>query len=423
MREYTKWALQENIGWQEFEDICTDYLYCQEYTDIRQAGRYGDGGRDAVILYNQQEAIVFAFSMEEKPLANQSSKFYREYSKWKNKKLVKFIFVSNQDLGSKKIDLEKQHKRPPIKIFDITDLVRFLDLHKEGEKIKQKHGIASNPITFPSTDELTQQQVNALIRYSILSLRDSSHGTAKRYIADILLNGLTVKHDIIQIIKDITLELRQRKYHRNDVLKQRWQESPAHVVWLFLYPTLDDASHTNWICRTQWISPQLRPEFAPLSLQGQDIGDHLIVDWSSQYEVMAQYYHEHSLTKEYFLEQMTKILEPTKEIITQAITLTNTYNNKGIDNQVYIQKMSVLEKPLRDLYSQAGELGGVPVECNDLEQRFQSLMCFANNIGFYFSEKGLTTWTGTNRDFLVRSTLSDYNKELLRLGFELEKIV
>ncbi|MHC1600627.1 MAG: restriction endonuclease [Candidatus Methanospirareceae archaeon] len=72
MREHTKWALQEVVGWQEFEDICIDYLYCQHgYTNIRQAGKTRDGGRDAVALHGKNEAIVFAFSMEQNPLAGQ----------------------------------------------------------------------------------------------------------------------------------------------------------------------------------------------------------------------------------------------------------------------------------------------------------------------------------------------------------------
>ena len=133
MREHTKWTLQEAIGWQEFEGICTDYLYCQHgYTNIHQAGKTRDGGRDAVVFHGKNEAIVFAFSMEQKPLGGKSSKFHKEYVNWKDKSLELFVFVSNQDLGAKKIDLQKQLSNPPVNIFDITDLVRFLDFSDKG---------------------------------------------------------------------------------------------------------------------------------------------------------------------------------------------------------------------------------------------------------------------------------------------------
>lgn len=144
MREYTKYALQEVVGWREFEDICTVYLYCQHaYTNIRQAGRIRDGGRDAVVVHDKEEDIVFAFSMEEDPLRGESGKFYREYSAWRDKPLKKFVFVSSQDLGARKIDAPKQLSSPPVEIYDVTDLVRFLELTSDGRSVKQTYGLES----------------------------------------------------------------------------------------------------------------------------------------------------------------------------------------------------------------------------------------------------------------------------------------
>lgn len=423
MREYTKWCLQEVVGWQEFEDICADYLYRQGYQAIRQAGRYGDGGRDAVILYNRQESVVFAFSMEKNPVSHQSSKFYREYSKWEEKALVKFVFVSNQDIGSGKIDIEKQLTNPPVTIYDITDLVRFLDLHDDGEKIKRKYGIEGNQTTVPRTAEKSQESQKMSPRYNVHSLRDSSHGQAKRYVADVLLNGVTAKQDILEIIKEVTFELRTRKYHRNEILKKRWVNTPAHVIWLFVYPSFEDVKSTNWICRTQWISQELAPEFAPMKLSGEESSEHIIVDWNTHYEFMSQYSHDNRLTKEDYLEQMERMLESTKKLIEQAIDLTNKYTNSQLSEQRYIQKMQKLEKPLTDLFFQAGDIGFASTECTDLDDIFQSLIGRAHDIALYFSEKGLETWEGKNRDFLVRSTLKEYDEDLVRFGFELEKIL
>jgi hypothetical protein len=145
VREYTKYALQEIIGWKEFEDICTDYLYSEHsYKNIRQAGRTCDGGRDSVVLHDNTEEIVFAYSMEKDPVGGASSKFFREYNRWENSDIKEFIFMSNQDLGAKKIDLPKRLLHPPIAIYDITDLVRFLDFTPDGETIRKKYGIYSD---------------------------------------------------------------------------------------------------------------------------------------------------------------------------------------------------------------------------------------------------------------------------------------
>jgi len=142
MRNPTKYTLQETIGWEEFEDICCSYLYINGYKNIKKAGKTKDKGRDAVTLFNKKEDIVFQFSKEKKPLYGKSSKFSKEYKKWQGRTGVKkFIFVSNQDLGSKKIDLEKTLNKPCVQIFDITDLVNFLDYEPSGQKVKKNYAI------------------------------------------------------------------------------------------------------------------------------------------------------------------------------------------------------------------------------------------------------------------------------------------
>jgi hypothetical protein len=160
-----------------------------------------------------------------------------------------------------------------------------------------------------------------------------------------------------------------------------------------------------------------------MKLDGEEIDDHIIVDWSNHYEFMAKYNRENSLTKEDYLEQMAKILEPTKRLVNQAIDLTNAYKEERISEQRYIKKMRKLEKPLSNLFFQAGDMGLAPTECGHLDEIFQSIMGSAHDIALYFSEKGLETWKGNNRDFLVRGTLNDYNKELVRFSFELEKVL
>jgi hypothetical protein len=301
MRDYTKWALQEAVGWQEFEDICADYLYCQQkYTNIRQTGRIGDGGRDALVLHDEGEAIVFAFSMEKNPLRSASSKFYIEYKRWKDKPIIKFVFVSNQDLGAKKIDLPKDLDNPPVEIFDITDLVRFLDLTHEGSRVKQVHGLEGHlgPLMI-RTDEGQEEELIVTSKYTILSFQDVSHGVTKRYSANLLVNGRIIKSGVKQIVKEVTDNLRGREYYRNQLVKARWAGTPAHVVWLFVYASQNDVINANWICRTQWLSETLAPEFAPLKLSGNDVVDQIVIEWNDEYLQKAEIYQALTLCVQY----------------------------------------------------------------------------------------------------------------------------
>lgn len=259
-------------------------------------------------------------------------------------------------------------------------------------------------------------------RYTILSLQDSSHLRAKRYVATLLLDKEYTKTAILQIIKECTEELKTRQYHRTERLKKLWKGKNAAVVWLFVYPSIEDVRTTNWMCRTQWISNSLAPEATPHKLEGIPIDNDIIIDWNKNYNWYSRFYQENTLTKEDYLEQMHAILGSTQQLVQKAIELTNEYREERFTEEAYIKKMKRLEKPLSALYLQAGDIGLAPTECSDLDDVFQSLMCFAHNIALYFSDQQLETRTTTNRDFLIRTTLEDYRKELIRFNFELEKV-
>jgi hypothetical protein len=424
VREHTKWALQEAVGWQEFEDICTDYLYCQQgYTNIRQAGKTRDGGRDAVVLHGKNEAIVFAFSMEQNPLAGQSSKFYREYSQWEDKSLEMFVFVSNQNLGAKKIDLQKQLSKPPVNIFDITDLVRFLDFTDNGKEVKQKYGLEERrePIMV-QTEDGQEEEFVVTREYTVLSFEDVSHGVAKRYSANLLVNEPIFKSNVKKIVKEVTANLRGREYYRDELVKARWAGTPAHVVWLFVYASIDDVDNANWICRTQWISEALAPKFAPLKLSGNDAVDQIVIDWNDAYLQKAKMYQALTTKKEKYLDEVDSIRKRTKDVVAKAIELTEEQETGQLAYDDYVSQMKIIEPALTELYFASGDIGLPPVECKDIDQAFQGMMAFAHNIVLPFSERGLATWPEKNRKYLVRDAVKGYLRDFERLKFELEKV-
>ena len=425
MREYSKYALQEIVGWQEFEDICTDYLYCQhKYKNIRQAGRTGDGGRDAVVVHDKEEAIVFAFSMEKNPLAGVSSKFYREHKRWKDRPIKKFVFVSNQDLGAKKIDLPRALSNPPIEIFDISDLVRFLDLTSEGNEVKQLHGLEGHSMPLMiRTDKGQEEELIVTSKYTILSFQDVSHGVAKRYSADLLVNGRITKSDVKEIVKEVTDNLRGREYYRNELVKAQWAGTPAHVVWLFVYASPDDVPNANWICRTQWLSETLAPDFAPLRLCGDEVVDQIMIDWNNEYLQKARIFQVLTVEKEEYLDTMVSILKRTRNVVAEAIELTEKQEAGQLVYEDYVSHMKTIEPVLTELYLASGNIGLPPVECKDIDQAFQNMMTFAHNIVLPFSEWGLIIWPEKNRKYLVQEATKGYLRESERLEFEQEGLI
>lgn len=145
-RNPSRYTVQELIGWEEFEKLGTSILYGMGFKDIKSAGGVKDGGKDAAVYTSNGDTTVIQISQEKEPLketkSKKKSKFWREYEKWADdKKVTKFVFVSNQSLGSKKTSLIETLKNPPVDILGIDELVNFLDYNDIGKEIKKQHAI------------------------------------------------------------------------------------------------------------------------------------------------------------------------------------------------------------------------------------------------------------------------------------------
>lgn len=147
-RNPTRYALQELIGWEEFERLGTSILYGMGFKDIKSAGGVKDNGKDAAIYTGDGDTTVIQISQEKNPLkevrptTKKKTKFWREYNRWTgNKQIKKFVFLSNQDLGSKKTELIEKLEDPVVDIYSIDELVNFLDYDDAGKEIKKNYAI------------------------------------------------------------------------------------------------------------------------------------------------------------------------------------------------------------------------------------------------------------------------------------------
>jgi hypothetical protein len=413
-RNYTKWAVQEALGWQEFEDVCVAYLFCaQGFRHIRQAGRVGDQGRDAVVLlHDQRERVVFAFSKEQSPLSGNSAKFFRDYDRWRGSGIERFVFVSSKDLGANKIDLPKGLDDPPVDIYDITDLVRFLDLTPEGLEVKRQHGLelAGGVMAVPQTTE--QEIPLPASRFTVLSLEDASHAAAKRYTANILIPPPGSREHVRPIVAEAVAAFRSAEIFRNDITKRYWAGQPAQAVWLFVYQSLDDVPHANWICRCQWLSTDLAASARPMALKGDETLDGIVIGWNEQYQARSEFARTHTVSHANFLDRLDSVMARLEPLMTEAQELYGDYLRGKLDSDAYVERMRVLEPEMFELYRQSGDIGFAPTKYLDLSSAFQQLMATAHNVVLPFSERGLKTWQQRNRDYLVRSAVERYLVEV-----------
>jgi hypothetical protein len=214
---------------------------------------------------------------------------------------------------------------------------------------------------------------------TIMRSSDVSHAVAKRYSADIKVNGRLTKAEIAGEIRRLTREVQGTDYHRSVHTEERWRQSDAHCVWLFLYLAEEDRRDVNWICRSQWIDPNLSPENAPNRLSGENIGDDIIVDWSDRYHHVAALTREAQLSKGTYLRIVDDLVRRV-DIQVQALDeVLGEFKGGVLMEDALVDRVRKLEPGLTEAYFEAIDMGLAPAECHEADQQFQSFVAQAHN--------------------------------------------
>lgn len=258
--------------------------------------------------------------------------------------------------------------------------------------------------------------------FSITKSNDVSHGTAKRYSARLLLNRELSRGEIVQLIRRVTNDLRDREYYRDQITRNHWVGKQANVVWIFVYPSHEDEKNDNWICRSQWIDPLLDERSCPAQLDGTEIGEDLVIAWSEIYQDLTKYHIDTALSKEVYLTRVNKILMGIDQYAREAIRLFTQHELNKTAEDDYHQTMAGLQRIIRGLYRQGTETGPEPLECTDFGTKFQSVIAFADNITLPFSDRGKDTWSGGDRDYLIRDAINNYLEARAELQYEQKKL-
>lgn len=259
-------------------------------------------------------------------------------------------------------------------------------------------------------------------RYNVLEVKDVSHGGAKRYSADLLVNDTLNKHEIRQIIRAETEILKAKEIYRNKQTENQWRGVPAHVVWLFLFTSREDAADYNPFCRSEWISDTLSPQFSPTRLKGNDAIDDIVIDWPQDYEAKRKLYDRFRISRDDYLHQAGEILASLKSPVDQAITLTKRMEAGELAYDKYVAEMKNIEPEITALDEQAGNIGKPSLELNPFAEIFRSLVGYAFNITLPFSERGLAKWERRNRQLLVSQAIKYYLQEQERVEAEIHNL-
>jgi hypothetical protein len=309
-------------------------------------------------------------------------------------------------------------------IIDRIDLARLFIAY---EKICPEDGTIYREGTCDRGHDLDEgitleKKVREEPRYEIVRLQDISTGLAKRYKAFILLNEFYSRQAIREIIDEVTDQIKQETYQRNPQAKEKWQDSSAHVVVLYLGCNPDDIRTANWLCRTQWVDPELPDESSPIPLNGDEEHQGIEIVWNDQYEEWRQRHEQEKLGKGEYLEKAKEIVEKISRIADKFVVKFNQWLEEEISEKEFVSWVENHSDKVRKLDDQGGDLGYPPEDCDDFDLACQDLFTFVSQLFLYHTEDGRENWDLTQRVKNTEMAIDDYQKTLEKISLEEERI-
>ncbi len=225
--------------------------------------------------------------------------------------------------------------------------------------------------------------------YTISKIDDLSHGLAKRYLLRVILNKEHTQLEIISLIKKLTIETVNCEYHRNDFTRNHWRNKPAHVVWLHIYPSVEDERNDNMICQTEWFSENISPEAKPISIGGEETYEKIRVKWNDSYLTWSAFNEKNTIDKETFVQTTLNIADGICRLLSVAELSLSKYDKKEYNFEKLSNVLRRGYEQATTLYSEGTHIGISPYECKNASQKFQNMIAFAHNVYMFFGGIGL----------------------------------
>lgn len=260
-------------------------------------------------------------------------------------------------------------------------------------------------------------------RYTLVKTEDASHATAKRYSFKAVLNGTFSKSEIASIIRQLTTEGAERRYYRNHLVERRWGDTDAQVVWTFIYPSMDDYANNNLICRSMWINPILPERERPTALQGENVGDGVIVDWNSYYELLAGMFSQSESTKEEYLKSAIPLIECIDTLIKHFQSELEALKMKHLTNGEFLKRSQDQLQRAAALHTSVNDLPGAPYECNEVDKLLQQIAGNLDDMPLLYSAEHSTKSTDADRLWLASTQMNAAASSMQGLRYELQKVI
>ena len=259
--------------------------------------------------------------------------------------------------------------------------------------------------------------------YTICRIDDVSHGLAKRYSLRVILNKEHTQSGIIDLIKKLTVEAINCEYHRNDMTRNHWCNKPAHVVWLYIYPSAEDEKNNNFICQAEWFSESIPSGAEPISIGGEEIADRIKVKWKDDYLIWAMFNDDNTIDKEDFVRKVSDLADRIYKLLDSAESALNRYDNKEYNFEKFSNILRIDYEQATALYFEGTDIGLSPYECKNASQKFRNMITHAHNVYIFFGGVGANNDRNEeNKIWNVRSQLNYFKKSEVEFRISMKEI-
>lgn len=253
-------------------------------------------------------------------------------------------------------------------------------------------------------------------RYTIVQQMDNSTGIAKKYSAIIRMDRHYSREVIRKIIQEATLKLKESTYYKNERIKERWGNTPAHVVWLYIAHDHEDIQTTNWVCRSSWIDPDVPASNIPFDLGGEEFVEGIEIKWNDGYKSFKGFVENHLGSKEEVIEFAELLIGEMLPYATLAVEQYKKYQSKSIGKEAFIRYIKSLRHKVNQLYLKAGNMPIPPSECKDFSEECQNIYATIDNMYLYVTDD-----FDQGKEWLFTKAIKDLSDELQRLEYEKRK--
>ena len=312
-------------------------------------------------------------------------------------------------------------------IINAQDLSRLLIAYEkicsiDGTIYSEDLGVCKNK---HSREEGIILQINAKEEplFSIIKQKDVSNAGSKRYTATVLVDRHYTKETFQSIIQQSITILKTSNYQRNEYLKAKWGNNPAHIIWLFLASDLEDVQNVNWICRALWIDPNLPKTFHPLGLPNDcEIYKGIKISWNKNYKTYKKLYKSFYGTKEEIIRNYQMITSEMVKLTNKGVSYNENYKQGIISETEFILKMQAIEPTVSELYRKASHIPLEPEDCRAYAGACQSLFAIIHDIFLFYSKKGVDIWSKKDREYLVQDKIAQFKEYLPLINIEEKKL-